>query len=256
VRCAASCRTVAPTELAVRPRWPGGTRCRATGLPVAGNPVAGPGVARYDWAVSYLLQLLVLAGVWLVVVIAPGPNFVATVAAATGGGRSRGFRTAVGFALGDLIWASSSVLGLAVVLARYEWIAQLVRFGGAAMLVFLGLRSIVRARRAGAPELAGVEPARRFRSAVLTGVLVDLGNPKAALFFTSLYAALLPAGAPRWLLVASVAVTAAIPGLWYSAVAWLFSTGRVARAYRALRRPVDAVVGAVLVALGLRLAAG
>jgi threonine efflux protein len=149
------------------------------------------------------------------------------------------------------------VLGLAVVLARYDWVAQVVRFGGAAMLVFLGLRSIVRARwlPAGVAEVPA-DPARRVRSAVLTGVLVDLGNPKAALFFTSLYAALLPADAPVGLLVASVLVTAVIPGLWYSAVAWLFSTGRVARAYRAARRPVDAVVGAVFVALGLRLAAG
>jgi threonine efflux protein len=207
--------------------------------------------------VFYVVHLLVLAGVWLVVVIAPGPNFVATVAAATTGGRGRGFRTALGFAIGDLIWATSSVLGLAVVLARYEWVAQVVRFGGAAMLVFLGLRSIVRARRMpGEVAAVAAEPARRVRSAVLTGLLVDLGNPKAALFFTSLYAALLPAGAPVGLLVASVAVTAVVPGLWYSAVAWLFSTGRVARAYRAVRRPVDAIVGAVFVALGLRLATG
>lgn len=215
----------------------------------------------------YLPQLAVLGAVWFVVVVAPGPNFLAAVAAATTGDRRRGVRTAVGFAVGDAIWATSSLLGLAVLLARYEWLADVVRFGGAAVLVTLGLRSVLRARRAAAAGTTGpatpagagegVPAGRRrpgLRSPLVTGLLVDLGNPKAAVFFTSLFAALLPADPPLWLAVAAVVEMGLIPALWYSAVACLFSTGRVVRAYRAVRRPLDAVLGAVFVALGIRLA--
>jgi threonine efflux protein len=210
--------------------------------------------------VRYLPQLAVLGAVWFVVVIAPGPNFLAAVAAATTGDRQRGVRTALGFALGDAIWATSSLLGLAVLLARYDWLADVVRFGGAAVLVALGLRSVLRARRDGAGEPAAAAgerpgPARsRLRSPLLTGLLVDLGNPKAAVFFTSLFAALLPAGVPVWVAVVTVVEIGLIPAGWYSVVACLFSTGRVQAAYRAVRRPIDAVVGAVFVALGIRLA--
>jgi threonine/homoserine/homoserine lactone efflux protein len=94
----------------------------------------------------------------------------------------------------------------------------------------------------------------RFRSPLLTGLLVDLGNPKAAVFFTSLFAALLPVGAPGWVGLAVVVEVSLIPALWYSAVACLFSTGRVVRAYLAVRRPIDALAGALFVALGIRLA--
>jgi threonine efflux protein len=211
--------------------------------------------------VRYLPQLAVLGAVWFVVVMAPGPNFLAAVAAATTGDRQRGVRTALGFALGDAIWATSSLLGLAVLLARYDWLADVVRFGGAAVLVTLGLRSVLQARRdgAGPPAAAAGEkrpgrPRSRLRSPLLTGLLVDLGNPKAAVFFTSLFAALLPAGVPVWVAVAAVVEMGLIPACWYSVVACLFSTGRVQRAYRAVRRPIDAVVGAVFVALGVRLA--
>ncbi|HVQ89904.1 MAG TPA: LysE family transporter [Mycobacteriales bacterium] len=208
----------------------------------------------------YLPQLAVLGAVWFVVVLAPGPNFLAAVAAATTGDRQRGVRTALGFALGDAIWATSSLLGLAVLLARYDWLADVVRFGGATLLVTLGLRSVLRARRDGAGQPAAATgqrpgPARsRLRSPLLIGLLVDLGNPKAAVFFTSLFAALLPAGVPVWVAVVAVAEMGLIPAAWYSVVACLFSTGRVRRAYQAMRRPIDAVVGAVFVALGIRLA--
>jgi threonine efflux protein len=201
--------------------------------------------------VRYLPQLAALAAVWLVVVIAPGPNFVAAVTVATTGSRRAGVRTAVGFAVGDATWAISSLLGLAVLVDRYRWLAELVRFGGAALLVVLGVRSVLRARR----HVEDAPPApSRFRSPLLTGLLVDLGNPKAAVFFTSLFAALLPAGAPGWVGVVAVAEVAAVPALWYSGLACLFSAGRVLRGYRAQRRPIDALVGGIFVALGVRLA--
>jgi threonine efflux protein len=214
----------------------------------------------------YATDLVLLGLVWFVVVLAPGPNFLAAVTASTGRGRRHGMQVAAGFAIGDAIWATSSMLGLAVLLARYGWLTEVVRFGGALMLVVFGLRALVRARRpdgadrAADPTVAqglpaGTERSRWRRSGVLTGLLVDLGNPKAAVFFTSLFAALLPAGAPWWFKAATVVIVAAIPALWYSLVAFLFSTGRVASAYRRLRRPFDALAGTLFLGLGVRLAA-
>jgi threonine/homoserine/homoserine lactone efflux protein len=204
----------------------------------------------------HVLDLVVLGAVWFVVVVAPGPNFLASVSAATTRGRRHGVRVAAGFALGDAIWAASSVLGLAVLLARYGWLAEVVRFGGAAVLLVLGARSVLRSRHGFVPVREGAAPpARRLRSGLLTGLLVDLGNPKAAVFFTSLFAALLPATAPWWEALAAVAVVSAIAGGWYSLVVWLFCTGRVAAAYRRLRRPIDAVAGALFIGLGIRMVA-
>lgn len=295
----------------------------------------------------HVVDLVVLGAVWFAVVVAPGPNFLASVSAATTRGRRHGIQVALGFAVGDAVWAASSVLGLAVLLARYGWLSEVVRFGGAAVLVVLGARSLLRSRHTNLPEApdepppprprrprpgrvlgrrsprtdmpsASTEPppprsrrqrpgtilcwrsrrigmpsaapepprprsrrrrsgttlgrrsrrtdmpggpsepprprSRRRRSGILTGLLVDLGNPKAAVFFTSLFAALLPAAAPWWESAAAVVIVSAIAGGWYTVVACLFSTGRVAAAYRRLRRPLDALAGALFIGLGLRLA--
>jgi threonine/homoserine/homoserine lactone efflux protein len=214
----------------------------------------------------YLPHLAALAALWLVVVVAPGPNFLTAVAVSTTRDRRAGVLAAFGFALGDAIWATSSLLGLAVLLDRYRWLTDLVRYGGAAVLLLLGARALLHARRSarsGPTDPTGsaepVEPGpaaarRRFRSPVLTGLLVDLGNPKAAVFFTSLFAALLPPTVPVWVGAVAVAEVAAIPALWYSAVACAFSAARVAAGYRRLRRPIDALTGGLFVALGIRLA--
>jgi threonine efflux protein len=202
----------------------------------------------------YVTDLLFLGLVWFAVVIAPGPNFLTAVTASTGRGRRHGLQVAAGFALGDAIWAASSMLGLAVLLMRYGWLTEVVRFGGATVLVIFGLRALVRARRTEEDPHPAVPRGSR-RSGIVTGLLVDLGNPKAAVFFTSLFAALLPAGSPWWFKIATIALVAAIPACWYSLVAYLFSTGRTARAYQRLRRPFEAVTGTLFVALGLRLAA-
>ncbi|HEY1608285.1 MAG TPA: LysE family transporter, partial [Paraburkholderia sp.] len=86
------------------------------------------------------------------------------------------------------------------------------------------------------------------------GVLVGLTNPKAAAFFGSLFVTLLPAHAPLWVHGATVLTVAGVSICWFTSIALLFSTGGVQRGYAKLRRPVDALMGTVLVALGARLA--
>ena len=87
------------------------------------------------------------------------------------------------------------------------------------------------------------------------GLLTDLANPKAAAFFTSLFAVAVPPDAPLWfdgLIVATVVVMA---GGWYAIVALAVSWQPVATAYRRLERVITAAAGAVFVGFGIRLAA-
>jgi len=86
------------------------------------------------------------------------------------------------------------------------------------------------------------------------GLLVGLTNPKAAAFFGSLFVTLLPAHAPLWVHGATVLTVATVSIGWFTSIALLLSTGSVQRRYAKLRRPVDALMGTVLVALGARLA--
>jgi len=228
---------------------------------------------------AYLPHLAALAGIWALVVLSPGPDFVVTVSRAAVSRRT-GLAAAAGIVIGTAIWASASAAGLELVLAHYRWVAEVVRLLGACYLTWLGFRMIVRARqpvpvradtpvpgpaspqpaasaRADSPAAgsgAGT-PALRLGTAFRAGLLADLGNPKAAVFWTSLFAAVLPPAAPVWVRACAVAVAVIVAAAWYSAVACAFSLNAVSGCYRRAKTWMDRVTGGVLIGLAARLAA-
>jgi threonine/homoserine/homoserine lactone efflux protein len=187
-------------------------------------------------------------GVAALVIVTPGQDTALTIRNTLTSGRRGGVLTAAGVCSGQFVWAVATSFGLAAVLVASEVAFQVLRWFGAAYLVLLGLQSLYRAARR--VQAAGVPPrakARPFRQ----GLISNLGNPKMAIFFPSL----LPQfGHSFGALLALGLIFVAMTFCWLSAYAFA-----VARAGDVLRRPnvkrvIDAVVGAVLVAFGLRLA--
>jgi threonine efflux protein len=202
---------------------------------------------------SYLPHLLALAGIWALVVMSPGPDFVVTMSRAAGSRRA-GLAAAAGITLGTAIWASASAAGAGVVLARYQGAAEAVRYLGAGYLAWLGLRMILHSGRA-MPEPGAEAGERRGAGAAWrAGLLADLGNPKAAVFWTGLFATVLPAAAPVSVRATAVALAVAIAAAWYAAVACAFSLAVFARQYRRAKKWIDRVTGTVLAGLAVRLA--
>ena len=201
---------------------------------------------------SYLPQLLALASVWAIVVISPGPDFVATVHHAVSRSRRDGLLVALGIATSTTIWVTVSIVGLGILFARFSWLVEIIRTVGALYLTYLGMKMLWKARhhrRETEPEAS-----QKRGSAWRVGFLTDLSNPKAAAFFGSLFAVFLPAHSPLWLQVASVVVVVTIAACWYGTVACVFSFGPIARGYSRVKKWIDYVTGGILVVLGVRLA--
>ena len=203
---------------------------------------------------SYLPNLLALAGVWAIFVISPGPDFVATVHHAVSRSRRNGLQVALGIATSTAIWVIVSMIGLGVLFARFSWLIEIIRTVGALYLAYLGVKMIWNARRQKHSLDMQAEPSSRRVSSWRVGFLTDISNPKAAAFFGSLFALILPASPPLWLQVASIVIVVMIAASWYGVVACLFSLEPVARAYRRAKKWIDYITGGVLVALGIRLA--
>jgi threonine/homoserine/homoserine lactone efflux protein len=183
-------------------------------------------------------------GVSAVVIVTPGQDTALTIRNTLRGGRRDGVVTAAGVATGQVAWALATSAGLAALLVTSETAFHALRLLGAAYLVYLGLTALMRAARR--ISTTGVEPRTRRRP-FRQGLLSNLGNPKMAVFFSSL----LPQFAHSFagLLVLGI-VFAAMTLTWLSFVA---RVGNVLRR-PSVRRAVDAVVGVVLVAFGVRLA--
>jgi threonine/homoserine/homoserine lactone efflux protein len=201
-----------------------------------------------------IANLAAFFAVSAVVICTPGQDTALTIRNTLLGGRRSGFFTAIGIAGGQACWTLAASLGVAALLRASEPAFLALRVAGAAYLVFLGLQALAGAFRPGRSPLVVFVGARRLAptTSFRQGIVSNLGNPKMAVFFTSL----LPqfAGSFATLLGLGL-VFCTLTLAWLSAYA-----AAVARAGDLLRRPrvrrsLEGLTGVVLVALGLRLAA-
>jgi threonine/homoserine/homoserine lactone efflux protein len=186
--------------------------------------------------------LLSFFAVSALVIVTPGQDTALTIRNTLRGGRGDGVRTAAGVATGQLAWAVATSAGLAALLVASEPAFRALRWIGAAYLIYLGLTSLARAVR-GARKALPPGKRRPYRQ----GFVSNLGNPKMAVFFSSL----LPQFAHSFAALLALGLVFAVMTFgWLSLVA---RVGNVLRRPR-VRRAVDAVTGALLVAFGVRLA--
>lgn len=186
-----------------------------------------------------------------VITLTPGADTALVIRNALAGGRRAGMLTALGGAIGLLCWGVAAAIGLAAVLAASAMLYTAVKLAGAAYLVYLGIQAI---RHAGKAATAGAAGAS-VRHPVRIGLMTNLLNPKAGLFFTALLPQFVSPHDPVLVVSAGMTLVAATASL-----VWLCGySALVARAGDVLRRPrvaraVDRCTGAVLIALGLRVA--
>jgi threonine/homoserine/homoserine lactone efflux protein len=195
-------------------------------------------------------QFAAFLGVSAVVIVTPGQDTALTIRNTLLGGRSGGIATAAGVVSGQLVWALVASAGLSAVLLASSPLFMAIRIAGAAYLVLLGVQALVAAIR-GAHRVDADAAPRRPRAPYRQGVLSNLGNPKMAVFFTSL----LPQfGSSFAAMLALGLVFATLTLVWLSAyaVAVAKATNFLQRSW--VRRALDAATGLVLVALGLRVA--
>ncbi len=203
-------------------------------------------------------SFLTFLGVSILVIVAPGPDTALTIRNTLLGGRPCGIGTAVGVSIGQLIWAAAASVGLVAVLLASEPVFRAVRLAGAAYLIWLGgqsLRAAFGPRRPRTPiETASGRPATR--TAVVQGIVNNLGNPKMAVFFASVLPQFTAPGQGMGsALVLLGVVFSALTLSWLTVYATVIPTaGRFLHAPR-VHRAIEAVSGAVLIGLGVRVAA-
>jgi threonine/homoserine/homoserine lactone efflux protein len=203
---------------------------------------------------AFLLAVLLISA-------SPGPAMALIFRRAALRGLAGAVPTVLGLELGLYGWALFAGAGFAALVAASEVAFVVLRVVGAAVLMLLGIRALRTAwRHRGHGPTVGEEPVggagRRWATSFGEGLLVQLANPKAAVFMISFYPQFVPADGP-------VFATTALLGLLQitvETVLYLALAAGVARAGAWFRRPrirrrLEAVSGTVLLGLGLRVAA-
>ena len=202
---------------------------------------------------SEVLTIFSILGVFLLGAMSPGPSFVVVSRVAVSGARRDGLAAALGMGIGGFIFASVAVAGLTALLIQVAWLDTSLRVAGGAYLLWIGIRIW---RGANEPvEIAADQPAlpRSFFATLVRAVLVQLANPKTAIFYASMFAAMLPASPPLWMLVALPPLLFCTEFFWYGIVAVAFSSSKPRSAYLRTKHWIDRAAGAVVGALGVKL---
>ena len=196
-------------------------------------------------------------GISALVIVTPGQDTLLTIRNTLLGGRAGGTFTAVGVALGQATWTVAASAGVTALLIASEPAFAAVRLAGAGFLVYLGAQSLIAALRGGgAREVTAAATTRLLAaSALRQGLVSNLGNPKMAVFFTSLLPQFVPPGPSAFLAMLALGLVFCVMTLaWLSIYALAVARAGHVLGRPRIRRVLDAAAGAVLIAFGARLA--
>jgi threonine/homoserine/homoserine lactone efflux protein len=204
-----------------------------------------------DLVASPLFALFLLAAVALA--ITPGPGIAYVLARTVSGGRADGLASTAGTALGGLVHVAAAAAGLSALLMQSAGAFTLVRYVGAAYLVYLGIRTLLARDE---PAVVMVVRTRGARRAFGEGVVVEALNVKTAIFFLAFLPQFVDAALPpvqQFLVLGTICVAfntavdvAVVLGASAALARW--------RAGGRLRTWLQRVSGATMVALGVGMA--
>jgi len=201
------------------------------------------------------MEFLTVALVHLLAVASPGPDFAVVVRESVTQGQRAGLWTALGVGSGIFVHIAYSLLGIGLIVSQSILLFNLFKWLAAGYLVYLGWKALrARPQLEAATLTAGPVPTRRARQAFTVGFVTNGLNPKATLFFLSLFTVVISHDTPLAVQAGYGLYLACATTLWFCLVAWLFSRDRVRAGFARMGHWFDRVTGAVLIALGARLA--
>ena len=209
---------------------------------IAANALAYPTSVE---GVHSIPEFLLVA---LVVTLTPGPATALVLRVAARDGRRPAMGAVLGNSIGVLMWASLSAIGVSSLILASEIAYDVLRLFGAAVLIYLGVRSLLHRKEADAAPARG-------RVGWRTGLIAAAANPKLAVFFIALLPQFLAPGAavlPSALGMGAVIVLYDV--MWFGTLIWMVD--RAATILRpGVRRAMERITGGVMVGLGMSLAA-
>lgn len=192
----------------------------------------------------------------IVLTATPGPGVLYVVGRSVGGGRRSGLASMLGIETGEAVYIAGTALGLTALIATSEVALSILRYGGAAYLVLLGIRAWRQREEMGEPTPGRVTG---HWGAFGRGLVVQLLNPKVAVFFVAYFPQFIRPGepvAPQVLLLGAIYLTVAVvtDTSYVLLASWL--AAKISRTERAQRRRARLSALTYFALAGLALAAG
>lgn len=186
--------------------------------------------------------------------LSPGPDFFLIIKNAARYRRRAALMTAIGVNCAVATHMAYCVAGLAVVITTTPWLFMLLKYAGAAYLIYIGIQAL-RSRGNSKMDLTQVvQEHTSLKKAFLQGYLCNLLNPKATLFFLSIFTQVLNVNSDVHEKLLYAGIILGLSTLWWPLLVVLIQSGPVRRGLARAQRIIDKMLGGVLIALGIKVA--
>jgi RhtB (resistance to homoserine/threonine) family protein len=204
--------------------------------------------------IEYLSQFITIVVVHLLAVASPGPDFAVVVKQSVTHGKVTALWTSLGVGTGIFLHVLYSLLGIGVVVSQSVVAFNVMKYLGAAYLVYLGLKAI-RTKPAASPLFSSeIKQTPGVGRAYWTGFLTNGLNPKATLFFLSLFTVVIAPHTPLFIQAFYGVYMAFATALWFSGVSLVFGSSKVRVVFSKFGHWFERFMGGALLLLGLKLA--
>ena len=203
---------------------------------------------------EYLTIIGTVTIIHLLAVISPGPDFIMACRNSLTYSRKIGIWTAVGFGGGIAVHIFYSLAGLALIISKSILLFNVIKFLGAGYLIYIGLKSILsKSSKIELNKYHKKEDITRF-SAIRIGFLTNVLNPKATLFFLSLFTLVISPKTPLSVISIMSVIMIINTVLWFSLVAIFLTQKRIHSIFEKFQNVFNKTLGGLLIALGIKVA--
>lgn len=196
-----------------------------------------------------------ILGALLVGAMSPGPSFVLVARTAIATSRRDGIAAALGMGMGGVIFGGLVLLGLRTILTEVAWLYLVLKIAGGVYLIYLAVRLWRCAAEPVEMQVSENGDKRSLTRSFILGLTTQISNPKTAIVYASVFAALLPAAPAGWVFATLLLGIFLNEAGWYTLVACVFSAPRPRAVYLRSKTLIDRMAGLILGALGIRLIA-
>ncbi|MDO5651765.1 MAG: LysE family transporter [Moraxella sp.] len=193
-----------------------------------------------------MIEFLAVALITILAVISPGADFAIITKNSYLYGRTTGILTAIGIACGVLVHVAYTLVALAIVMAYIPNFLGIVKYVGAAYLMYIGYATFVQSPIIDTHATAVISKRRAFVYGLLTNAL----NPKTTLFVISTYTQIVSTTTPTYILVGYGVFMSLAHLLWFVLMAFFFSHQHLRSKMLNQQVMINKVIGSILVMLG------
>ena len=203
-----------------------------------------------------LSSIMAITAISLLAAISPGPDFCVIVKNSLSHSRKAGLLTALGVSIALIVHLTYTLFGIALVIAESPFLYSVTKYVGVVYLFYLGYSSIKASFKKGVSldvSSANSKQSTSSLQAFMQGFLTNLLNPKAALFFVSLFSQFIDPTTPMFIRVEYAAINWAVTLVWFLFLAYIISDKKFIGKINAFRHYIERIMGGALLILGLKL---